>query len=87
VFLLFLVLSVSALPVLRVLDAKDPYFTQFAGNVHFGPEVLILEEEKYQVSMKHHPETGMYEPSVEYNHVESYLRNIKFKIKNSFLLD
>ena len=73
--------------ILRVVDAKDPYFTQFAGHVHFGPEVLLLEEEKYQVSMKHHPETGLYETSVEYNHVEAYLRNIKFKIKNSFLIE
>jgi len=74
------------LGILRVLDYHDPYFNLFPGYVHVGAEVILLDENNYQFCQNHTDEKD-FESSPEMNHVENYIRSLKYKLKSPNLVD
>jgi len=74
------------LPLLRVIDFHDPHFINFPGHSHIGPVVVLFEEISYQYSAKHADDREV-EQSPDNNHVEYYLRNLKYKLKGALPID
>jgi len=75
-----------SLPLLRVIDFHDPYFLNFPGHSHIGPEVVLFDDIGYQYSAKHADDREV-ELNPDNNHVEYYLRNLKNKQKGALPID
>jgi len=68
------------LPITRVVDIHDPVPYLFPGYVHTGPEILLLSDQFYS-SLKDHQEDATVPTKYDNNHIESYMRNLKAKLK------
>ncbi len=78
--------SYRSLPLLRVIDFHDPFFNDFPGHSHIGPEVVLFEEIGYQYAAKHADDREAVQ-TPDNNHVEYYLRNLKYKLKGALPID
>jgi len=73
------------LPLTRVIDYNDPVPSLFAGYIHVGQEVVLFSD-SYYTFQKGHGTGVSVERSYDYNHAESYLRNISKKLKAAVLI-
>eukprot|EP01114_Cavostelium_apophysatum_P006874 TRINITY_DN1840_c0_g1_i1.p1 TRINITY_DN1840_c0_g1~~TRINITY_DN1840_c0_g1_i1.p1 ORF type:complete len:1243 (-),score=449.77 TRINITY_DN1840_c0_g1_i1:160-3888(-) len=70
----------KSLPVVRIVDYYDPVPTLFSGYVHSGPEIVLFRDQYYS-NLKDHSEEHFVDKRYDANHIESYLRNLKGKLK------
>jgi len=74
-----------SLPIVRVVDYYDVVPTLFAGYFHVGSEVVLFQDTYYSLLEDHIQENGV-QKKFDNNHTESYLRNIRLKLKNPVLI-
>eukprot|EP01116_Phalansterium_solitarium_P024696 TRINITY_DN9119_c0_g1_i1.p1 TRINITY_DN9119_c0_g1~~TRINITY_DN9119_c0_g1_i1.p1 ORF type:complete len:1155 (+),score=322.34 TRINITY_DN9119_c0_g1_i1:118-3465(+) len=68
----------------RVVDFTDPTPSSFPDRLHLGDEVVLFQENYY--SVPDHPDESSKFPVQKVfgsNHIESYLRNVKLKLKGA----
>jgi len=70
----------KSLPLLRIVDSYDPVPLLFSNFVHIGPEIVLLEDH-YYCNLKEHAEDLAMPTKFDNNHIESYVRNLKNKLK------
>jgi len=73
------------LPLTRVIDYSDPVPSLFVGYIHVGQEIILFSDSYYSMQ-KEHVEATSAERKYEFNHAESYLRNISKKLKGGILI-
>lgn len=69
------------LPLTRVVDYFDPTPILFPGYAHVGSEIVLFPEQIYSTS-KDHSEDMSANRHFDFNHCESYLRNLTKKLKS-----
>jgi len=75
----------KSLPLVRIVDYRDPVPLLFPGYIHTGPEVVLFPD-RYYSNMKEHVEDSSVQTRFDENHIESYLRNLKGKQKISLAI-
>jgi len=75
----------SQLPLIRVIDYNDPVPSLFVGYTHVGQEIVLFADSYYS-TQNEHVDGSSPDKRYEFNHAESYLRNISKKLKGPILI-
>jgi len=76
------VAAYKMLPLTRVIDYNDPVPALFVGYAHVGQEVVLFAD-SYYAFQKEHVSGVSPDRNYQFNHAESYLRNISKKLKTA----
>jgi len=77
--------SYKSLPLIRVIDYNDPVPSLFPGYIHVGSEIVLFHDAYYSYQ-KEHAISVSPDRRFDFNHTESYLRNIGKKLKAGVLI-